>query len=65
MKGLKRGSRKKIFYISVDIDVLDPASAPATYIFPYLLDLIVVGTPEIGGWTTKRVDSDLKGIVGG
>lgn len=39
-------------YISVDIDVLDPAYAPAT------------GTPEVGGWTTRELLSILDGLEG-
>jgi len=39
-------------YISVDIDVLDPAFAPAT------------GTAEVGGWTTRELLSILDGLEG-
>ncbi|KAI1136081.1 arginase [Hypoxylon sp. FL0543] len=39
-------------YISVDIDVLDPAFAPAT------------GTPEVGGWTTRELLTILDGLNG-
>ncbi|KAI1818187.1 arginase [Poronia punctata] len=39
-------------YISVDIDVLDPAFAPAT------------GTPEPGGWSTREFLSILDGLAG-
>lgn len=39
-------------YISVDIDVLDPASAPGT------------GTMEIGGWTSRELISVLDGLEG-
>ncbi|MCJ1367253.1 hypothetical protein MMC16_006385 [Acarospora aff. strigata] len=39
-------------YISVDIDVLDPAFAPAT------------GTAEVGGWTTRELFSILDGLEG-
>lgn len=39
-------------YISVDIDVLDPAFAPAT------------GTAEIGGWTTRELLTILDGLSG-
>ncbi|KAJ8113799.1 hypothetical protein OPT61_g4158 [Boeremia exigua] len=39
-------------YISVDIDVLDPAFAPAT------------GTAEVGGWTTRELLSILDGLDG-
>jgi agmatinase len=37
-------------YLSVDIDVLDPATAPGT------------GTPEPGGWTTREMIRILRGI---
>lgn len=39
-------------YISVDIDVLDPAQAPGT------------GTPEVGGMTTREFFSVLRGLGG-
>lgn len=39
-------------YLSVDIDVLDPAFAPAT------------GTAEVGGWTTRELLSILDGLEG-
>jgi len=39
-------------YLSVDIDVLDPAFAPGT------------GTPEPGGWTTREFIKILRGIEG-
>jgi agmatinase len=39
-------------YISVDIDVLDPAHAPGT------------GTAEVGGWTTRELLSILDGLEG-
>ncbi|KAI1119141.1 arginase [Nemania sp. NC0429] len=39
-------------YISVDIDVLDPAFAPAT------------GTPEPGGWSTRELLAILDGLSG-
>jgi agmatinase len=39
-------------YISVDIDVLDPAYAPAT------------GTAEVGGWTTRELLTILDGLMG-
>jgi agmatinase len=39
-------------YVSVDIDVLDPAHAPAT------------GTPEPGGLTTRELQELLRGLVG-
>ena len=34
---------KNPVYLSIDIDVLDPAYAPAT------------GTPETGGWSTREL----------
>ncbi|KAI1176268.1 agmatinase [Nemania sp. FL0916] len=37
-------------YLSVDIDVLDPAFAPGT------------GTPEPGGWTTRELIRILRGV---
>ena len=39
-------------YISVDIDVLDPAHAPAT------------GTPEVGGISTREFFAVLRGLKG-
>ena len=39
-------------YISVEIDVLDPAFAPAT------------GTAEVGGWTTRELLTILDGLGG-
>lgn len=47
----KRVAGSKV-YISVDIDVLDPAYAPAT------------GTAEVGGWTTRELLSILDGLKG-
>ncbi|KAK3401073.1 Arginase/deacetylase [Sordaria brevicollis] len=38
-------------YLSIDIDVLDPAFAPGT------------GTPEPGGWTTRELIRILRGIM--
>lgn len=38
-------------YLSIDIDTLDPAFAPAT------------GTPETGGWTTRELRTILRGLV--
>ncbi|KAI5461818.1 arginase family-domain-containing protein [Mariannaea sp. PMI_226] len=43
---------EKPVYLSVDIDVLDPAFAPGT------------GTPEPGGWSTREFISILRGIEG-
>jgi agmatinase len=39
-------------YLSLDIDVLDPAFAPAT------------GTPEVGGYTTIQMQDVLRGLAG-
>ena len=39
-------------YVSVDIDVLDPAHAPGT------------GTPEAGGLTSRELLHTLRGLVG-
>ena len=39
-------------YISIDIDVLDPAHAPGT------------GTPEVAGMTTREILNVLRGLVG-
>lgn len=39
-------------YLSIDIDVLDPAYAPAT------------GTPETGGWSTRELRTILRGLDG-
>jgi agmatinase len=39
-------------YLSVDIDVLDPGSAPGT------------GTPEPGGWTMRELIRILRGVEG-
>jgi agmatinase len=47
----KRVAGTKV-YISVDIDVLDPAFAPAT------------GTSEVGGWSTRELLTILDGLEG-
>ena len=39
-------------YLSIDIDTLDPAFAPAT------------GTPETGGWSTREMHTILRGLEG-
>ena len=39
-------------YLSIDIDVLDPAFAPGT------------GTPEVGGFTTREALELLRGLKG-
>ncbi|KAH6862081.1 hypothetical protein B0T12DRAFT_391773 [Alternaria alternata] len=62
-------------YISVDIDVLDPAFAPE--LSPYhkrspstqqqyfeVITLEATGTAEVGGWTTRELLSILDGLEG-
>jgi agmatinase len=49
---LKQRTKGTKVYISVDIDVLDPAFAPAT------------GTAEVGGWTTRELLTILDGLSG-
>ncbi|KAK5110377.1 hypothetical protein LTR62_006085 [Meristemomyces frigidus] len=49
---LRKGVEGTKVYISVDIDVLDPAFAPAT------------GTAEVGGWTTRELLTILDGLSG-
>ncbi|KAG8527777.1 uncharacterized protein KY384_007931 [Bacidia gigantensis] len=46
----KRVGTEKPVYLSIDIDTLDPAFAPAT------------GTPETGGWSTRELRTILRGI---
>jgi agmatinase len=43
---------KRPLYLSLDIDVLDPAFAPAT------------GTPEVGGFSTRELIGILRGLRG-
>ncbi|KAL8917421.1 MAG: hypothetical protein Q9172_005860 [Xanthocarpia lactea] len=43
---------KKPVYLSIDIDTLDPAFAPAT------------GTPETGGWSTRELRTIIRGLDG-
>src|SRR3954469_22001290 len=42
----------KAVYLSLDIDTLDPAFAPAT------------GTPETGGWSTRELRTIIRGLEG-
>lgn len=49
---IKESVKDMPVYISVDIDVLDPANAPGT------------GTMEIGGWTGRELLSVLDGLEG-
>jgi len=39
-------------YLSIDIDTIDPAFAPAT------------GTPETGGWSTREIRTIIRGLEG-
>ena len=52
VKRLKKRVGKTNVYISVDIDVLDPAFVPAT------------GTAEVGEWSTRELLSILEGLEG-
>lgn len=52
VKKIKDTVKDTPVYISVDIDVLDPANAPGT------------GTMEIGGWTGRELLSVLDGLQG-
>ncbi len=52
IKRLKERVGNTKVYISVDIDVLDPAYAPAT------------GTAEVGGWSTRELLTILDGLEG-
>ncbi|CAK7239636.1 MAG: hypothetical protein STHCBS139747_001068 [Sporothrix thermara] len=47
---LERVGTKNPVYLSIDIDTLDPAFAPAT------------GTPETGGWSTRELRTILRGL---
>ncbi|TGJ84028.1 hypothetical protein E0Z10_g4717 [Xylaria hypoxylon] len=51
-KILDRVGTDKPVYLSLDIDTLDPAFAPAT------------GTPETGGWSTRELRTILRGLEG-
>jgi agmatinase len=50
--GLKARIGDRPLYLSIDIDVLDPAHAPGT------------GTPEAGGMTSRELLEVLRGLVG-
>jgi agmatinase len=52
VKALRERIGSRPLYISVDIDVLDPAHAPGT------------GTPEAGGLTSRELLSILRGLAG-
>ncbi|KAH8841741.1 hypothetical protein MCOR27_006810 [Pyricularia oryzae] len=47
---VERVGTKNPVYLSIDIDTLDPAFAPAT------------GTPETGGWSTRELRTILRGL---
>lgn len=47
---LDRVGTKNPVYLSIDIDTLDPAFAPAT------------GTPETGGWSTRELRTIIRGL---
>ncbi|KAJ3945081.1 uncharacterized protein N0V96_005104 [Colletotrichum fioriniae] len=49
-KIIDRVGTKNPVYLSLDIDTLDPAFAPAT------------GTPETGGWSTRELRTILRGL---
>ncbi|RBR24383.1 uncharacterized protein FIESC28_02873 [Fusarium coffeatum] len=49
-KILKRVGPDRPVYLSIDIDTLDPAFAPAT------------GTPETGGWSTRELRTIIRGL---
>ncbi|KAJ2985495.1 hypothetical protein NUW58_g5499 [Xylaria curta] len=49
-KIIDRVGTEKPVYLSLDIDTLDPAFAPAT------------GTPETGGWSTRELRTILRGL---
>jgi agmatinase len=52
LEAFGKGGEDDPVYLSVDIDVLDPAFAPGT------------GTPEAGGWTTRELIRILRGVEG-
>ena len=47
---VERVGTERPVYLSLDIDTLDPAFAPAT------------GTPETGGWSTRELRTILRGL---
>ncbi|KAL8730548.1 MAG: hypothetical protein Q9166_004002 [cf. Caloplaca sp. 2 TL-2023] len=52
IKKIRERVGKKHVYLSIDIDTLDPAYAPAT------------GTPETGGWSTRELRTIVRGLDG-
>lgn len=49
-KIIERVGTNRPVYLSIDIDTLDPAFAPAT------------GTPETGGWSTRELRAIIRGL---
>ena len=52
VKRIRKRVGNNALYLSIDIDVLDPAFAPGT------------GTPEIAGMTTRELVGVLRGLSG-
>ncbi|KAI5122018.1 hypothetical protein M0805_008010 [Coniferiporia weirii] len=52
IKKIRETVDDKPVYLSIDIDSIDPAFAPAT------------GTPETGGWTTRELRAIIRGLDG-
>ncbi|KAI0079476.1 agmatinase [Panus rudis PR-1116 ss-1] len=52
IKKIRQTVGDKPVYLSIDIDSIDPAFAPAT------------GTPETGGWSTRELRTILRGLDG-
>ncbi|MEA9997549.1 MULTISPECIES: arginase family protein [unclassified Cryobacterium] len=52
VKRIRNRVEGRPIYISIDIDVLDPAHAPAT------------GTPEVAGLSTRELFATLRGLTG-
>ncbi|KAH8979402.1 agmatinase [Lactarius akahatsu] len=52
IKKIRETVGEKPVYLSIDIDSIDPAFAPAT------------GTPETGGWSTRELRTILRGLDG-
>ena len=52
MREVRRRPRHAPVYVSIDIDVLDPAFAPGT------------GTPEAGGLSSRELLAILRGLAG-
>ncbi|KAF9529010.1 agmatinase [Crepidotus variabilis] len=52
IKKIRETVGTNLVYLSIDIDSIDPAFAPAT------------GTPETGGWSTRELRTILRGLDG-